>query len=228
MKLCWRLASSVTECHTHGPLCRSNVFLHHLFMCFSAQTIRPPDRKSPSGYATDLLPKSYIIQLWAEAVATTEYVAMCFLCLFQCLHSLWSVGLIRFWLLLFPLIPACFSGVCLWRLRVHMFLSPKNLCFILQYLFSVMWFKQFILNQQRLLFPSHWNVLDCKRCRSMNEWLGSCLWLVKDEPLLHTPCLPSSSLCMARLDDSLPPGSSLKIPPSSAEQRPCRKSGNKV
>lgn len=41
-------------------------------------------------------------------------------------------------------------------------------------------------------------------------------WL-KTGPLPHTPCLPSSSPCMARLDDSLPPGSSRKIPPSSRE-----------
>ncbi len=121
-----------------------------------------------------------------------------------------------------------FSGVCLQRLRVHMFRGPQNLCFILlQYLYSVMWFKQFIQNQQHLLFLFNWNVRDCTRWKQASGYDQARDWL-KTGPLLHTPCLPSSSPCMARLDDSLPPGYSHEIPPSSAEQRPRRRSGKKL
>lgn len=60
-----------------GPLSGSDVLFHHLVMCFSAQTIRPPDRKSPSGRTTSALPKPLRNPQLHEVVATAQHDATC-------------------------------------------------------------------------------------------------------------------------------------------------------
>lgn len=108
-----------------------------IYLCFLAQTIRPPDRKSPSGQTTALCNT----QLQTEAVATTEYVTMW--CVFgACTSFVFSSD-------------SYFLVVsCLWMLCQYAF-EPEylGLCFILQQDFdSVMWFPQFIHHQWYLYF----------------------------------------------------------------------------
>lgn len=123
----------------------------------------------------------------------------------------------RFWQPLFPLIPAHLW--CLSLKDVNLGLS----FILLQHFSSATWFKQFIHHRRQLYFhPTGMSLTVCERAAKIRPVTGY------RRGLLHTPCLPSSSPCMAWLDDSLPPGSSRKIPPSSAEQRPWRRSGKKV
>lgn len=172
--------------HTHRPLCGTD----HLFMCFSAQTIRPPDRKSPSGHATAVLPKPYVTHSY-KIKQLPEYVSMC--CVFGAC-SLWCVGFLFVLWFQFAYLSSNTVSVCFW-----------GCCFV-----SVLHFARFFnfvsivyALSMTSLFPSHWNVPDYKRCESVSELkLRSGLWLVRDGA---SATHPVSAPCMARLDDSLPP-----------------------
>lgn len=185
-------------------------------MCFSAQTLRLPDRKSPCGHTTAVLPKSYVTHSYKlkQLPPPNTLPWGNILALICQVHFL-----LRFLL-------AC--GIFLWMLCPCVFESVHlGLYFISQQdFYSVTWFPQFIHYQWYLYFrPTGMspNVRDAS-LRARGLWLV----ILQMGPLLHTPCLPSSSPCMARLDDSLPPDSSHKIPTSTAEQRPRRRSGKKV
>lgn len=194
------------ESHSWTALCGSGVFLHHLFMCFSAQTTRSPDRKSPSGCTMAFLPKPYITLSYKLRQLPPLSMLPCvvfFWCFCSLISLIRSSDFGRRLLLWFQLV----CGAGLRRLCPYVF-EPVSLClcFILQQTFyPVMWFKQFIHHQQHLYF--HPTGMSPTVCESASERLRSGLWLVIDGagPLIHTPCLPSSSPCMARLDDSLPP-----------------------
>lgn len=106
-------------------------------------------------------------QLQSEAIATTEYVNMCFWCFYSLICRF------PFLLWLWMLYPCVFEWIWVW-VSFWMFF----ICHVVSTVYSLI---------MTFLFPSHWNVLDYKRCESESEWLGSGLWLVIDgAPATHT------------------------------------------
>lgn len=126
----------------------------YFLMSFSAQTTRPPDRKSPSGHTTIMLPKPYVTHSYKLNQLPPMSMLSCALIL-ACL-----------WCLPADSVSICFSSYEFGF--VLQFAAGCLVCYVVSTVFSL---------SMTSLFPSHWNVPDCKRCESVSERLGSGLWL---------------------------------------------------
>lgn len=201
--------------HSWTSLWGSDVFLHHLFMCFSAQTIRSPDRKSPSGCTTASLPRPYITLGYKLKQLPPPSMLPCvvFFGVFALFDQ--SDPFIRFWLPSSSLIPTR-----LWCLPVKAVSIWISILCVVRTVYSP---------STTSLFPSHWNVPDCmwvcERAANIRPLIG---YRQGWASATHTLSAQLLSMHGQTWWLTSPPGSSRKIPPSSAEQRPWKKSGKKV
>lgn len=169
----WRQLST-WPCHTHGPLCCSDVLLHHLFMCFAAQIIRPPDRKSPSGHTTALLPKPYVTHSYK--LRQLPYLpCVVFFGAFPLFDLSSSSDFGCRFLLWFQLVCGVFPVEAVW------------ICFkacefgsVLHFATEFLWFEQFIHHQRQWLYFHPAGMSQTVRDASVSERLRSGLWLVID------------------------------------------------